>query len=127
MLGIKFPVRVGAYGGAETIEGYSVVDQNILLAIKPAGSLHPWNQRLTPDEDLIFDIRDNRSGGLYSMHVRQFFSEMERAGYAKLLPGTRGLRIEDSGNDGEMVVVISYINLERNKEMTFKVPLSGGK
>lgn len=123
--GVKFPVRVTPLGGAETIEGSSVIDQNVLLAVIPSGTLHPWMQNLTPDEEIIFDIKDNRTGGLYSMTVRSYFEEMERKGYAKLLSGNRGIYIREAApnEDGDMVVVINYINLESGRKEQSNIPL----
>lgn len=123
--GIKYPIKVSPSGGAVTVEGTPVIDQNVLLALRPAGSLHPWNQKLTPDEDLIFDIKDNRSGGLYSMHVREFFQEMERNGYARLLPGRNGLSIVHSRDGGDMIVRVNYVNLETGDTESYEFQISG--
>jgi hypothetical protein len=123
--GMKYPIGVSPSGGAITIEGTIVIDQNIVLAIYPAGSLHPWNQKLAPDENFIFDIKDNRSGGLFSMHVREFFQEMERNGYARLLPGRQGLNVDYGEDGGDMVVNIYYINLETGDKVDVHIPLPG--
>jgi len=124
--GMKFPIKVSPSGGAVTVDGTAVVDQNIILAIRPAGSLHPWNQELAPDEALIFDIRDNKTGGLYTMHIREFFQEMERRGYARLRPGKHGIAIlEPEDDSGDMVASINYENLETGKVEGIQIPITG--
>ena len=127
--GMSVPVRVAPHGGAEVIEGPSVIGQNIILALLPAGSLNPFTQNIAPEEDLIFEIRDVRTGGLYSMHVREFFNEMERLGYARLFPGGKGLAIQPStlGNEGDMIVTVRYVNLETNANEKLEFPISGGE
>ena len=125
--GMKFPVSVSVSGGSNVVKGIKVIDQNVILAIKPASSLHPWNQNLAPDEDIVFDIKDNYTGNLYTMHIREFFQEMERQGYARLLPGRRGLRVDSSSNNGEMIVNIQYENLESGEIEGMQVPISGDR
>lgn len=123
--GMKLPVAVTPSGGAQTIEGTIVIDQNIILAVRPAGSLHPWNQKLAPSEEMIFDIKDNKSGGIFTMHVREFFHEMERRGYARLLPGMHGFRISLPEGNGDMIAYIKYENLETGKTEGFSIPIAG--
>ena len=125
--GISIPISVAPHGGANVIEGQRVVGQNVILGVKPASSLHPWNQKLAPDEALIFDIHDMKSGGVYAMTVRRFFEEMERHGYAKLLPGTQGIQISESKDNGEMKVFIKYNNLEAGKLEGFSFPVQGDR
>lgn len=121
--GLRVPVAVTPAGGAATIENYPVVDQNVLLSILPADTLHPWAQGLTPDEDTIFEINDDRIGGLMVSHIRRVFEEMHALGYARLLPGTRGISYVKGGrSDGEAWVVVNYINLESGRLQGFKVP-----
>jgi len=115
--GLSIPISVGPHGGANTIEGSRVVGQNVILGVKPASSRHPWNKNLAPDETIIFDIQDSKTGSIYSLTVRKFFEEMERHGYAKLLPGSKGISFVSSG--GEMKVYIRYNNLEAGKIESF--------
>lgn len=126
--GMKYPVAVNPAGGATAIEGSFAIHQNVILALIPAGSLHPWNQEIVPDEDIVFDILDTETGNSYTMHVREFFAEMERQGYARLLPGERGLKLfvpERPG--GEMMVGIQFENLESGKVEGFRYPIPGGR
>ena len=126
--GISIPFNVNPAGGAVTIEGPAIINQNIILALRPASSLHPWHQDIAPEETFIFDIRDNQTGGLYTMHVRSFFDQMERAGYARLLPGTKGLSvIQADDNSGDMTVRVNFINLETGRESGFEFPLTRGR
>lgn len=124
---IKIPCDVSSDGAAIYVEGSNVVDQNIIIAVTPAGSLHPWNQNLTPDEDMIFEIKDLKAGGQYSVHVREFFVEMERQGYARLLEGENGIKILEA-EDGNLVIMIRYINLEsgRIENVKFDRRVGGG-
>lgn len=125
--GLAIPIAVTPSGGANVIEGSRVVGQNVVLGVKPASSLHPWNQNLAPDEALIFDIQDMKSGGVYAMTVRRFFEEMERHGYARLLPGTQGINVVPSKDNGEMTVYIRYNNLEAGKLEGFSFPVEGAR
>lgn len=127
--GMLVPIRVGPNGGAAMHEGSTVIGQNVILALIPAGSLHPFHQDITPEEDLIFEIRDMRTGGLYVTHVREFFREMEQLGYARLFPGGKGLSVEPSpsGSEGDMIVTVRYVNLETNENEKLQFPVSGGE
>ena len=117
--GMKYPISVSPLGGSNIVEGTNIIDQNIILALTPAGSLNPWNQKLTPDEDIIFDINDNQTGGIYTMHVRDFFQEMELHGYARLFPGNRGINIIYASDS--IIVNIQYENLETGKEEKIQI------
>jgi hypothetical protein len=129
--GMAVPIAVSHDGGAMLLDGPVVIGQNVVLALIPAGSLHPFHQNITPDEDLIFEIKDMRSGGLYVTHVYEFFAEMERQGYARLFPGGRGIVVEPSSarnaNSGDMIVTIRYVNLETNKNEQVRFPISAGE
>jgi len=126
--GMKYPVAVSPTGGAATVEGPFAIHQNVILALQPAGSLHPWNQKIVPDEDIVFDILDLNTGNSYTMHVREFFAEMERRGYARLLPGDRGLKVfSPERPGGEMMVGVQFENLESGKVEGFRYPIPGGQ
>lgn len=126
--GMRVPIKVADNGGSMMLDGPATIGQNVILAVKPAGSLHPWNQHITPEENLVFDLNDERTGGLYTMQVRQFFSEMESRGFARLYPGRKGLRIVPSGRDrGDMIVMINYVNLETGKASQLSFPIGGNR
>lgn len=119
--GMKFPIRVTPSGCAEMIEGSSVVTQNIILSVLPSGNLHPWKQRLAPEEEIIFEISDNKVGGLIVRHIRDVFDKLEYRGYARLLPGNRGISYRSIKN--EAYIFIRFINLENDKTETIRVPV----
>jgi hypothetical protein len=120
--GLKIPVRVSPYGSAEVLEGPSVVAQNIILAIMPSSNRNPWNQELAPEETLTFEIADEQSiGGVFVGHIRKVFEIMERRGYAKLLPGSRG--ISNSRIGAETFVFVRYVNLEKDKVEAIRFPV----
>jgi len=124
--GMKFPIGVNPSGGALTIEGTATIGQNIILAVRPAGSLHPWNQKLTPEEDLIFDIKDSTTGNVLTMHIREFFRELEHRGHARLLPGRQGLSIRNK-DESNTDIFVRYVNLETGETEEFSIPISGGR
>jgi hypothetical protein len=120
--GLQVPLQVSPYGSAKVVEGPSVVGQNIILAVMPSGNRNPWSQNLSPDESLVFDIADDMVvGGSLSRHIREVLDQMERRGYAKLLPGNRGVRVKSRGS--EMFVFVRYINLENDKTETIRIPV----
>jgi hypothetical protein len=126
---MQVPIRVAPNGGAAMHEGPTVIGQNVILGLIPAGSLHPFHQNITPEEDLIFEIRDVRTGGLYVSHVREFFREMDQLGFARLFPGGKGLSIEPSSSvdGGDMMITVRYVNLETNKNEKVQFPVSVGE
>lgn len=114
--GLKLPVAVGIRGGARTIEGFEARRQNIILGVQPASSQHPWHQKLTPPEETIFDIADEAVGGQLEAHIYQFFAEQERLGLTRLPRDSSGLRVKlDKTEQGDVDVVINYIDLEDNE------------
>lgn len=117
--GIKLPIQISSTGGSVAIESVKMLRQNILYAIRPASSAHPWSQNITPKEDMIFDIADNQTASLYTSHIYKVFKEFEKLGLAKL-PPSNGVRIVKN-NDGETEIEISYIDLEDNKTRKLKV------
>lgn len=114
--GLKLPLQVGTRGGVLTAEGSDIRRQNVLLAVRPAGSLHPWHQSLTPPEDTIFDLADEMTGGQLVAHIYSFFDEQKRLGLSMLPRDGSGvsLNLDDSDN-GEVELTINYIDLEDNK------------
>ncbi len=117
--GIKLPVRVGPRGGMETMEGPEIIRQNIMLGVRPASSLNPWNQQLTPREETIFDINDNVSGTMFESHVYDLFDDLERVGLATIRRGRgNGILIDATDRErekGNLTAVIRYTDLEEMK------------
>ena len=127
--GMRVPIEAGPHGGAVMLEGPAVINQNVILGLIPAGSLHPFEQEITPDEEFIFEIHDMKTAGLYSMHVRKFFSELEILGHARLFPGSKGLAIRPSGpgEEGDFIVTVRFVNLEMNSEEKLEFPVKGAE
>jgi hypothetical protein len=120
--GMRLPVSVSTRGGATTLEGSDLLRQNILLGIKPASSLNPWNQRLTPREDTIFDLADEMTGGMLISHIQSFFEELEALGMAALHKGRRGLILDVSDRErGNVELIVNYIDLEENKSREIRL------
>lgn len=122
--GLKLPLRATPRGGAETHDGASLRKQNIVLGILPASSLHPWGQSLTIPEDVIFRISDASVRDLIHGHVQKFFAEQERLKLTKLAKGPNGVKITSMKN-GEVEIVINYIDLEDNTSRS--VSFTAGK
>ena len=117
--GIKQPVEISTTGGMNTIEGSDLLRQNISFAVRPASSQNPWSQKITPREDVIFDIADNLTNGSYVSHVYQIFEELQRLGVAKL-PSSGAIRNVKNKN-GETSVSIRYIDLEDSQERSLMI------
>lgn len=117
--GIRLPVRVGPRGGMEVMEGPEIIRQNIMLGVRPASSLNPWNQQLTPREETIFDINDNVSGTMFESHVYDLFDDLERVGLATIRRGRgNGILIDATDREreqGNLTAVIRYTDLEEMK------------
>lgn len=124
--GIAFPAKVNPRGGAVTKEGKDLVRQNIILALLPANTMNPWDQNIALKENLIFDIKDDITGGLVFAHIHRVFDEMKRQNIAMLPMDGRGIRIEDNGKEGELEIVIEYIDIEDNQSREIRFD-SGGR
>lgn len=127
--GIKLPVRVGPSGGVETIEGSNMIRQNIELGVRPASNMNPWNQKLTPRENIVFDINDDIVGGEFESHVYDLFEDLERLNQATIQRG-RGTGIFLDTSDatrekGNLDIGISYTDLEEMESREIRFP--GGK
>jgi hypothetical protein len=120
--GMHLPLRVGTRGGARTVEGSEARKQNVFLGVMPASSKHPWHQELTPPEETIFDLADELTGGLLISRIYSFFDEQERLGLTSL-PKTRDSLVLDQSNasNGEIGIIINYIDLEDNKSRTVRI------
>jgi len=113
--GIVFPFQTNIRGGILVAEGPEILRQNILLGVKPAGSLNPWGQRDAPREDLVFDIADAAVGGELAAYVYDLFEDLQRLDMAKLPKDSNAVRTELSNiKNGDLEVVITYIDLEDN-------------
>lgn len=123
--GMLFPVQVNPLGGAKLVENSELVRQMIILALLPASSLHPWNQNLAPEENFIFDINDRRTGGLFAAHVYNVFDVLQKRNIAALPKDGSGLSIKPSSDEGEMEVVINYVDLELKKSREIRFGPSG--
>lgn len=122
------PVKVGPRGGIETAEGPEMLQQNIMLGVRPASSMNPWNQHLTPREETIFDINDVQSGTMFEAHVYDLFDDLERLGLATIRRGRgNGIKLDTSNVErekGNLTTVIQYTDLE---EMESREVRFGGK
>lgn len=112
---IKLPFDVNPSGNAKTAINSDSLYQDILLGILPSSSLHPWNQRLTPPDDIIFNIADDSVGGLFESYVYDYFEQLERLNLASISKGADGITIDGRGiHDGEIRVIVKYTDLEDN-------------
>lgn len=114
--GLQVPITVNTRGGAVTITDSAARKQNIILGLKPASSQNPWHQKLTPPEEVIFDIANEITGGMLIAHIYDLFKEQERMGLARLASGADALQLDRSNSkNGEVQIVINYIDLENNE------------
>lgn len=123
--GIKYPVEVGPRGGIVLLSNADLIRQNILLALLPAESTHPWNQDLTPKRDLIFDIADEVTGGLMAAHIEKVFNDLEQRNIAALSKKDEAIRFEEVGKEGEVEVVVKYVDLEDMKSREIRIGPGG--
>lgn len=114
--GLTLPFQVTPKGGLQTTEGPELLRQNILLGVKPASSSNPWNYRLAPREDIIFDIADSAVAGELSAHVYDLFEDLERLKMATLSKRSDAMKVQPiQSNTGDVEIVITYIDLEDNR------------
>lgn len=116
--GMYTPTNVTPSGNSYILEGSDLLRQNILYAIRPASSRHPWNQKLTPPDTLIFDLNDTSNGHMLEAFVRDLFAEYEKLGIASL----RSFKLNNANAEkGELDVIIVYNDLEddQNREIKF--------
>ncbi len=121
--GLTLPFQTTPRGGLQLTEGPELLRQNILLGVKPASSRHPWNQKLAPRENIIFDIADSAVGGELAAHVYDLFEDLRRLQMATISKKSNAIRVSlGSANQGDVDVVITYVDLEDNKsrEVRFK-------
>jgi len=120
--GLMMPVSVGTRGGARTIDGYRIRRQNVLLGVTPASNQNPWNQKLTPPEETIFDLADEMTGGQLIAHIYRFFDEQERLGYTMLPRDSEGLQLNLKGADqGDVEIAVNYVDLEDNQTREVRI------
>lgn len=120
--GLQMPVRLGVRGGALTVEGSEARKQNVILGVTPASSRHPWHQKLTPPEEVIFDFADELTGGLLVSHIYSFFEEQERLGLTTLPKTADALSLDMSKvENGEVEIVVNYVDLEDNKSSVVRI------
>jgi len=120
--GMRLPVKIGVRGGALTIEGTEARKQNVILGVTPASSRHPWHQKLTPPEEVIFDFADELTGGLLVAHIYSFFEEQERLGLTTLPKTQDALQLNMANADkGEIEIVVNYVDLEDNKSNAVRI------
>jgi len=120
--GLRLPLETGVRGGARTIEDSAARRQNVLLGITPASSLHPWHQKLTPSEEVIFNIADEMTGGQLVSHIYDFFDEQERLGLTMLPRNENSVKLSlDNVDKGEVEMVINYLDLEDNQNREVRV------
>jgi hypothetical protein len=125
--GIRLPVATNPRGGAEISEGSELLRQLIMLGVKPASNLHPWNQELTPRADIIFDINDGVLGSEFEGAIYDLFDDLERLGLAAISKGRGGIFVETQNRDkGELEVIVRYTDLEEMKSREIRFP-TGGK
>lgn len=120
--GIMFPFKTNPRGGLKTVEGPELLRQNIVLGVTPASSQHPWNQRLTPREDIIFDIADSALSGELSAHIYDLFEDLQKLQMAMLPRNSKALKVQrGAANSGDMLVSITYVDLEDNKSREIQI------
>jgi hypothetical protein len=114
--GILLPFRTTISGGIQVAEGPEILKQNITLGVIPSSNQHPWNQKLAPREDLIFDIADSAIQGELAAHIYDLFEDLQKLNLATISKTSGGVRVSlDRSNSGDVNVIITYTDLEDNK------------
>lgn len=124
--GLTLPFQPNVKGDLLVTEGPDLLRQNIMTALLPASSAHPWNQTLTPREDIIFDIADAALAGELTAYIYDYFDEMRRLNLAALSRKADSIKVKAiSENTGDVEVSITYVDLEDQRSREIKI--RGGK
>jgi len=124
--GLTLPFQTNVKGDLLLTEGPDLLRQNIMTALIPASSAHPWNQKLTPREDIIFDIADSKITGEMIAHIYDYFDELRKLNLAMLSHKSDAIKVTALvENSGDVELSITYVDLEdqRSREIRIK----GGK
>ena len=120
--GMHTPTKLTPSGNSYILEGSELLAQHIRYAVRPASSLHPWGQKLTPPDTLIFDINDSSNGQMLEAFIYDLFKEYEKLGIASL----RNLKISTKNAEkGELDCIIVYNDLEDDTDREVKFTTGG--
>lgn len=118
MKGIKIPVGVGSNGGAATIEADQNDKQVISVAIGSGDNENAFQQDISLDEGMIFDLNDPTVRAKITRRLYRLFDEFRVQKRFSLLKSTI---IWDSDETAQTLSIeFKYVNLESDEQKFFR-------
>lgn len=111
--GLDIPVRPGPDGRAVMIEGSEQTAKIIRLAIADLSSSNPFQPDGISDR-FVFSVPDSKTIADIAAHLKDAFNRLSAQGRARLVSGSPKFTTDPATQ--ELVVDISYIDLEATKE-----------
>lgn len=127
-VGLKIPVGPDKQGRAKTVDGVEYTKQTIITSLRNCESRNPF-QDLGLGNTMIFDINDETTTTRIVIRIEEIFASLEIQEIAKLGSSSTKQAIEfETIKEGELDVIIRYIDLEVNRpeEITLNLPSDFG-
>lgn len=108
--GISLPVRRTVRGGFALAKGDAYIREIVLRAVSPNYSDNPF-EVLYMEEDTVFANQSPALRAKVSDSLHRVFAYLEGRGIARLAD-SGGISFEKGDSDGELKLVVEYLNLK---------------
>lgn len=115
--GLKVPVGVDRSGGAAWIEGDAQKHQLLQIALSSGENANAFQQNINLGEAMIFGNDSSRMRAAIMQRVLRIFEEFERNRLFRLMVETVAW---SKGDEGELVIEFSYIDIESDETKSFR-------
>lgn len=117
MKGLKIPVGVGANGGAALMSGDDNDAKIIKLSLGSGESENAFQQDITLDQGMVFDLNDPTLRARIMRRVEKIFDNFRRQKRFRLIKNS--VKWSEDAKNQELVLEFKYINLESDEEVNF--------
>lgn len=119
--GIRLPLQT-KNGRLVKLSGDDYIEQLIFTALGDNETENPF-QDIGLGEFMIFGINDSYTEGEIRERVKQVFESLENDQLAKLASDDKALSFERNKGTGQLVLFLSYVNLETQEQNEIEVPI----
>jgi len=116
--GLAIPVGVTTSGSARLVSGDENDDKILKLGLGDDDNDNAFQQAIGMGTGMVFDTLDVNQRARITQKLVRLFARWEAQKRYKLRTST--VKWEEDAENGELILVFKYVNLEANKEQDFR-------
>ena len=118
MIGLRLPVGVGAHGGARLVEGADNDRKLISIALGSSESENAFQQDITLDEGMVFDLNDPTVRARILRRLYRIFEEFRIQKRFRMKKET--IKWSEDSEKQELILDFEFVDIENDEDLFFR-------